>query len=118
MFWRSGGWVEWGGGGGRGLGWGGGRGRLSAELGWQDHRLSDAQPSINIDSSLPIPSAPDASTNMGPGYTYSNERDLFGTIRGEFDITDKVMAWAALGGRSSDESSFTTTPEVINQAGD
>src|SRR3546814_14896168 len=55
---------------------------------------------------------------MGPGYTYSNERDLFGTIRGEFDITDKVMAWAALGGRSSDESSFTTTPEVINQAGD
>src|SRR3546814_6721078 len=79
--------------------------------------LSDAQPSINIDSSLPIPSAPDASTNMGPGYTYSNARDLFGTIRGEFDITDKVMAWAALGGRSSDESSFTTTPEVINQAG-
>src|SRR3546814_9682649 len=55
---------------------------------------------------------------MGPGFTYSNERDLFGTIRGEFDITDKVMAWAALGGRSSDESSFTTTPEVINQAGD
>src|SRR3546814_12060795 len=53
---------------GLGLDWRGERVRLSADLGWQDHRLSDAQPSINIDSSLPIPSAPAASTNLGPGY--------------------------------------------------
>src|SRR5690606_5542200 len=71
-----------------------------------------------VDAGLPIPSAPNASTNLGPGYIYSNERDLFGTIRGEFDITDKVTAWAAVGGRSSDESSFVTTPTVVNLAGD
>ncbi|UYO94217.1 TonB-dependent receptor [Pollutimonas sp. M17] len=103
---------------GLGLDWRGERARLSADLGWQDHRLQDPQPSINVDAGLPIPSAPNASTNLGPGYIHSNERDLFGTIRGEFDITDKMTAWAAVGGRSSDESSFTTTPKVINLAGD
>ncbi|HWK71256.1 MAG TPA: TonB-dependent receptor [Burkholderiaceae bacterium] len=103
---------------GLGLDWRGERARLSADLGWQDHRLQDPQPSINVDAGLPIPSAPNASTNLGPGYIHSNERDLFGTIRGEFDITDKITAWAAVGGRSSDESSFMSTPKVINQAGD
>jgi iron complex outermembrane receptor protein len=103
---------------GLGLDWRGERVRLSADLGWQDHRLNDPQPSINVAAGLPIPSAPDASRNLGPGYIYSNERDLFGTIRGEFDVTDKIMAWAAVGGRSSDESSFMSTPKVMNLAGD
>jgi iron complex outermembrane receptor protein len=103
---------------GLGLDWRGERVRLSADLGWQDHRLTDTQPSIDIDSGLPIPTAPNASTSLAPGYTYSNERDLFGTVRGEFDLTDKITAWAALGGRSSDESSFLSTPKVVNPAGD
>ncbi len=103
---------------GIGLDWRGERARLSADLGWQEHKLSRSQPSVNIAAGLPIPSAPDARNSFAPPDTFSNERDLFGTVRGEFDITDQVMAWAAVGGRSSDESSSLATPTVNNLAGD
>lgn len=103
---------------GIGLDWRGERARLSADLGWQDHKLGRNQPSVTVVEGIPIPSAPDARVNLAQDYTYSNERDLFGTIRGEFDITDNVMAWAAVGGRSSDESSGFSNPIVQNEAGD
>lgn len=102
---------------GLGLDWRGDRARLSADIGWQDHRLNRSQASINVSPELPIPSAPDASVNLAPPFTFSNERDLFGTIRGEYDVTDQVTAWAAVGGRSSDESSALSTPLVTDTAG-
>ena len=70
-------------------------------MGWQDHRLGRNQASIDVSPGLAIPSAPDAAVNLAPPFTFSNERDLFGTVRGEYDITDQVTAWAAVGGRSS-----------------
>ena len=103
---------------GIGLDWRGERVRLSADWGWQEHKLGRNQPSVTVAAGLPIPSAPDASVNLAQDYTYSNERDVFGTLRGEFDITDNVMAWAAVGGRSSDESSGFANPTVQNIAGD
>lgn len=103
---------------GLGLDWRGERLRLSADLGWQEHKLNRSQPSVNIAAGLPIPSAPDARNSFAPPDTFSNERDLFGTIRGEFDINDQIMAWAAVGARSSDESSVLAGPTVTNLAGD
>src|SRR3546814_14622567 len=63
---------------GLGLDWRGERARLSADLGWQDHRLSESQPSINFESSLPIPSVPEARHNMDSGHTISHARQLVG----------------------------------------
>jgi iron complex outermembrane receptor protein len=102
---------------GLGLDWRGDRARLSADIGWQDHRLGRNQASINVAPGLAIPSAPDASVNLAPPFTFSNERDLFGTVRGEYDITDHITAWAAVGGRNSDESSALSTPLVTDDAG-
>lgn len=101
-----------------GLDWQGERTRLSADIGWQDHKLRRSQPSITFAEGVAIPSALDASTNIAQDYTYSNERDLFGTLRGEFDITDQVTAWAAIGARESDERSLLANPTTINTAGD
>jgi iron complex outermembrane receptor protein len=103
---------------GLGLDWRGERLRLSADIGWQDHRLDRSQPNINVAPGLAIPAAPNASTSLAAGYTYSNERDVFGTVRGEYDLTDQVMAWAAIGGRSTEESSFLASPYVTNADGD
>ena len=51
-----------------------------------------------------MPSAPDSQTNWAQPWSYSNERDTFGTIRGEYDFTDNVTGWFALGKRSGSEA--------------
>lgn len=102
---------------GIGIDWRSNRTRLSADLGWQNHELARSQPSVTIGAGLPIPRAPKASVNLAQPYTFSNERDLFGTVRGEYDLSDNVMAWAAIGARKSDESSFFANPTVNDIAG-
>lgn len=102
---------------GVGLDWRSSRARLSADLGWQDHQLDRSQPSVTIGAGLPIPRAPEASVNLAQPYTFSSERDLFGTVRGEFDLSEDVMAWAAVGARESDEASFFANPTVNDTAG-
>jgi iron complex outermembrane receptor protein len=81
-----------------------GRGfRLSADLGWQNSKLYSARPSVNVGAGLAVPAAPDASANYGQPWDFSSERDVFGTLRGEWDISKDVVAWAAFGGRQGNE---------------
>ncbi len=76
--------------------------RLSGDIGWQDNQLKRTR--TNVTSANGIPAAPDASSNWAQPWSYSNERDLFGTLRGEWDITGDVTAWAAYGFRRSKEA--------------
>jgi len=38
--------------------------RLSADVGYQDHRLESAQPNVTVGAGLPVPTAPDASVDI------------------------------------------------------
>lgn len=96
----------------------GDRFRLSADIGYQNHRLRATQPSVTIASGLDIPSAPKAARNLGQPWTFSNERDTFGTLRGEYDITSNVTAWAAAGTRNGNESASFANPTVTAANGD
>ncbi|NVM77580.1 iron complex outermembrane receptor protein [Duganella sp. SG902] len=81
-----------------------GRGfRLSADLGWQDSELHGARPAVNVAAGLTVPAAPDASANYGQPWDFSSERDVFGTLRGEWDIGKDVVAWASFGARRGHE---------------
>jgi iron complex outermembrane receptor protein len=91
--------------------------RLSADAGYQDHQLTAVRPNVDIDQGFAVPAAPDASRNFAQPWTYSNERDTFGTVRGEFDLNSQVTAWAAAGIRRSDESSALSVPRIIDPAG-
>ncbi|RSU87169.1 TonB-dependent siderophore receptor, partial [Sphingomonas koreensis] len=72
--------------------------RLSGDIGWQDNRLKRTRTNVTPGAGLAaIPAAPDASSNWAQPWTYSDERDLFGTLRGEWDINSNVTAWAAYG---------------------
>ena len=78
--------------------------RLSGDIGWQNNRLKETRTNVTPGTGVTvIPSAPDASSNWAQPWSYSNERDLFGTFRGEWDINDDVTAWAAYGLRRSKE---------------
>lgn len=92
--------------------------RLSADVGYQDHKLSNPRPSVTLGASVPMISAPDSSSNFSQPWTVSNERDTFGTLRGEVDLAKNVVAWAALGARVGDEFNALGSPTVSNAAGD
>jgi iron complex outermembrane recepter protein len=93
--------------------------RVSADLGYQDHQLNAAQPSISIASHLPTPTAPDAKHNFAQPWTYSTEQDVFGTLRTEYDLTPQLTGWLALGARSGKEDSvFGAFLTINNNLGD
>jgi iron complex outermembrane receptor protein len=64
-----------------------GRGyRVSADVGYQDHQLNNARPSVTVAAGLPMVAAPDAGSNWAQPWTVSKERDVFGTLRAEVDL--------------------------------
>lgn len=96
-----------------GLDWHSDKIRLSGDLGYQDNRLKQTRPNVSLVTTS-VPRAPDASTNFAQPWSYSNERDLFGTFRGEYDITKSITAWAAYGLRRSSEANSLANPTVSN----
>jgi iron complex outermembrane receptor protein len=101
-----------------GLDWRSSRARLSADLGWQEHKLTAPRPSLTPSGNLPIPAAPDSKTNYAQPWTYSNSRDLFGTVRGEYDFNDQWTGWAAVGMRRGSEDNALSGLTLSSAAGD
>jgi iron complex outermembrane receptor protein len=95
-----------------------GRGyRLSADIGHQDHQLRGARPSVTLAPALPMVAAPDSDSNFAQPWTFSGERDTFGTLRGELDLPGGATAWAALGMRKGDEFNIISSPTVTSPDG-
>ncbi|WP_395944709.1 TonB-dependent receptor [Brevundimonas sp.] len=92
----------------------GDRARFSADLGWQDHRIDAPRPSVTPGTA--IPDAPSADKNFAQRWTYTDEEQLFGAVRGEFDVTDSITTWAAFGGRQGKEENVLANPNA-NAAG-
>ncbi|HZY16881.1 MAG TPA: TonB-dependent receptor [Ramlibacter sp.] len=91
--------------------------RLSGDLGYQDNRLKRTRTNVTLGAgATAVPAPPDASSNHAQPWTYSNERDLFGTLRGEWDLSPATTAWAAYGGRRSSESNSLANLTVNNAA--
>jgi len=102
-----------------GLDWRSRNVRLSADIGYQDHRLKETRTNVTPPTTGPlagVPTAPDASRNWAQPWSYSNESDTFGTVRGEVDITDKVTAWFAGGMRKGFEANSLANLTVSNAA--
>lgn len=96
-----------------GVDWHGERARLSADLGWQQNRLERMRTNVTLSGLTSVPDAP-GSTNWAQPWTYSYERDVFGTLRGEYDFSDKVTAYFAYGFRNSYESNELANLRVTN----
>ncbi|KRA02488.1 TonB-dependent siderophore receptor [Achromobacter sp. Root565] len=98
-----------------GLDWRSADTRLSADIGWQENKLKRTRPNVTLAKDVTVvPDAPDASSNFAQPWSYSNERDLFGTVRAEHDFSDKLTGWAAYGFRRSDESNSLGNVTVTN----
>lgn len=86
----------------------GARARFSADIGYQDHRIDAPRPTVTPAGAVPAP--PSADSNFAQPWTYTDERQLFGVVRGEFDLSDTVTAWAAFGGRQGEEANVLANP--------
>jgi iron complex outermembrane recepter protein len=88
----------------------GDRARFSADLGYQDHHIDAPRPTVTPSGAVPTP--PSADSNFAQPWTYTDERQLFGVARGEFDLTPGVSAWAAFGGRQGKEANVLANPST------
>ncbi len=95
----------------------GDRFRVSADFGYQNHRLQRSQPSVTIVAGLAIPDAPKASRNLDQPWAFSNERDTFGTVRAEYDLSPQATVWIAGGTRDGHESDTFANPTVLDASG-
>ena len=101
-----------------GLDWRSSNVRLSGDIGYQNHRLNATRTNVTPGGTLTaIPRAPDASTNWAQPWSFSNERDTFGTVRGEVDINDRMTAWFAAGARKGSEANSLANFALANDAG-
>lgn len=91
--------------------------RLSADVGYQNHKLKGTQPNITFGAGVPVLPAPDASRSVAQPWTYSNAEDVFATVRAEYDFNDTATGWVAAGFRQAQETTRTANPTVNDTAG-
>ena len=94
-----------------GLDFDNGRLRFAADVGYQDHRIDAPRPSVT--PTTVIPAAPEADVNFAQPWTYTDEQQLFGVVRGEFDFSANLTGWAALGGRDGKEANVLANPTAL-----
>jgi iron complex outermembrane receptor protein len=85
--------------------------RLSADIGFQDHHIDAPRPSVTPSGAVPEP--PDASSNFAQPWTFTDERQLFGVIRAEYDVSDAISTWAAFGMRKGREKNVLSNPTAL-----
>lgn len=102
-----------------GLDWRGERVRISADLYDTDERIDGVTRGINLAPGIGVPKPPKPETLLNPDWAYVKNQDRGAMIRGEFDVTDKLMAYAAIGtSRSEYTYSGAMSAQVFNDAGD
>jgi|SRR5690554_2974719 len=88
----------------------GDRFRFTADLGYQDNHIDRPLPQVT--PSGEIPQAPDSRGNFGQPWTYSDEKQTFGVVRGEYDVSDVLKVWLAGGARSGKEQNLLANPSA------
>jgi iron complex outermembrane recepter protein len=92
--------------------------RLSADLGYQSQYVGGVIPYLGIANGVPLPWAPDAREAFGQPWGYAQRKDLFGVIRAEVDMTDRVTAFASFGAHDNRyESLYSQTLTATNAMG-
>jgi len=81
--------------------------RFSVDLGWQDHDIDAPRPSVTPLGAVPLP--PDASSNFAQPWTFSEEHDVFGVFRGEYNFSDDAkVGWPRVYAMASSTTSCQT----------
>ena len=74
---------------------------------------------VNLAPGLPVPRPPKAETLLNPSWAFYDTKDKGAMLRGELDLNEQVMAYAAVGASRADyQSTGAYLIQVFNTAGD
>ncbi len=95
--------------------------RLSADLGYQYQYIGGQTPYLGVAVGVPLPWAPNVRNNPGAQpWGYNDRKDLFGVVRAEIDLTERITAHAAFGAHDFRYGALTGGSGInaLNLAGD
>ena len=102
-----------------GLDWRGDGARLSADLYHSEDRADGLNRGVNLAAGLPVPRPPKPETLLNPSWAFYDTKDKGVMLRGELDVNEQVMAYAAVGSSQADyQSTGAYVIQVFNTAGD
>ncbi|UEL26525.1 TonB-dependent receptor [Pseudomonas fluorescens] len=101
-----------------GLDFRGERLRLSTDVGHTERDTDAPQERVQVGANARVPSANDVRHNYAQPWSKARTDDTFGTVNGEFDLSDNVMLYGGVGARKSHHDFLRHAVSVTNNAGD
>lgn len=92
--------------------------RASADIGYQYQDYAAPSRYATLAAGVPVPEAPDASSNFHAPWTRVEQKEAFGVLRGEFDVTSDITAFGAIGARQFRSDNLLADPAISNARGD
>ncbi|MCL7713829.1 TonB-dependent receptor [Stenotrophomonas mori] len=98
--------------------WRGHRARLSADLYHADDHIDGPARGVSLAPGLAVPKAPKAGTQINPDWGFVQTRDKGAMVRGELDLGERTLAYAAFGGSRTDyKYNGSITAQILDPAG-
>jgi len=94
----------------------GSQSRLSADIGYQKRRIQQPRLAVRFVSTID-PKAPDSDTNYSQPWTFTNAESTYGMVRGEYNLSKNLTAYAALGASHNNELGDLDSPLSVTNNG-
>ncbi|BCA56604.1 TonB dependent/Ligand-Gated channel TonB [Nitrospira sp. KM1] len=92
--------------------------RLSADFGYQEQEMKGLRRPISVAPSLTaIPEPPDTRINANQPWEFNHNRALYGTLRGEVDLTKQITAFADFGITHDRRQTILSNPQISSPTG-
>lgn len=102
-----------------GLDYRGDRLRVSGDLIYQKDHTTAQERGYSLTPGIAVPSAPDPRINLSQSYDFADSESTTGLVRGEYDLSDQLTVFAALGANKFDfEKREASGGTILNSAGD
>ena len=101
-----------------GLDFRGERLRLSADLGHTERDTDAPQERVLIGANAKVPDANDVRHNYAQAWSKARTNDTFGALHAEYDISESLLAYGAVGARESNHDFLRHNVSILNDAGD
>ncbi|MBN9148980.1 MULTISPECIES: TonB-dependent receptor [unclassified Nitrobacter] len=91
--------------------------RLSADVGYHYQHVKGLRTSLSVAGNIPVPRPPDSHINWSQPWEFSKVESKYATTRAEWDITENVTAYAAVGRSTAGERGAWNSMTIQDAAG-
>ncbi|WP_410481877.1 TonB-dependent siderophore receptor [Pseudomonas plecoglossicida] len=92
--------------------------RLSADLGHTERDTDAPQERVLVGANAKVPDADDVRHNYAQAWSKARTSDTFGALHAEYDLSESLLAYGAVGARKSNHDFLRHNVSIINDAGD